>query len=247
MNLQRLLRLLAFVTPVACTAATPDPRTRAAEPARNFYDCPDPKVALGARAKFDEAKRTLDACDELCRKTSNGGYRVAKAVELLHAAARDGDREAQALWGKTAFESAFLDSGDDNLPEAPIVESLAYLRLAARRGSPLAREFLPAVVELRLSGVGSLEGEPQAPLASIPREWLARAVDDADRALRCYPDQITRRWVLGKLVREAAVADVYNDAIQPGTQWFMQALMQVGLPGPGLQLSQFGRQRLVQY
>jgi hypothetical protein len=190
MSPTRLVRLVALAAPIACGSAAPgSSRTPAVEPDRNFYDCPDAKAASGARAKFDEAKRTLDACDELCRKTSIGGFNVSRAIDLLHEAARDGDREAQALWGKTTFESAFLSSADVDLPEEPLVESLAYLWLSARRGSSLAREFLPAIVELKLSRVGSLEGEPQAPLTNVRREWLARAIDDAERALRCYPEK----------------------------------------------------------
>jgi hypothetical protein len=98
----RFALLVALVTPLACgSAAQGTSQAPAVEPARKFYDCPDPKAIAGARAHYEQAVKTLAGCDELCRKTKSGGFRVSQAMAELGEAARDGDRDAQALYGTT--------------------------------------------------------------------------------------------------------------------------------------------------
>jgi hypothetical protein len=181
----RVASVLVLAAACACGCASQAPLVPEGPPPQTKR-CPSPSDELAAHAQYERARATIAGCDELCGKTSNGGFRVIRANAELLEAARRGDRDAQALHGKLAFENAYLN-GDGQLDEARIVEALAFLRLAMQRGSGLPGEFMPALGKLSLAKNGTLDGVAEAPLGDLPREWLVRAFESAERELACYP------------------------------------------------------------
>jgi hypothetical protein len=175
-----MLRLLALALALAGCAAAPPAFPSAAR----REGCPDLSELPRIESRYREARALIEACDELCRKS---GKQDRRALPWLEQAAEAGHREAQAFYGKHVFDFTLV-MGDDSDPETKErwATSVAYLRLAARRGSVEARDYIPALEALTIRPDGSFEPPLEPPLSIVPGDSLREGIGRADRAFDCY-------------------------------------------------------------
>lgn len=138
-----------------------------------------------AEERYTKGRALVEGCGEECMKSEGGGGDRWKGLELLREASANGHLKAQSLYGRTTFGD-LMTTGDGPELEKQYVESLLYLRLAARRGDADATDYLPGLASARVSEKNTFEPALDGPLASLTPAWVVSAFRQADEQLVCY-------------------------------------------------------------
>ena len=100
----------------------------------------------------------------------------------LQEAAIEGQLEGQYRYGITLFGFLYTDHAPEPRDRDSYVRALTYLRIAALRGHERAGRSLPGIGMPKLGKSTVLE----APLDSLPRQWVSDAFHAADFWMSCH-------------------------------------------------------------
>lgn len=164
----------------ACASSDPPPTApglAASAGGERHADCTPMGNREEAIAAYAEGRRLLK---ESRRGEHFDAAGLQAALERLRVAASAGMRDAQALFGTTAFSVLFMRDAPTEAQREEYIEALVFLRLAALGGAEEAAAFLP--------GIGGAEppSAEEPPLDAIPAAWLSQAWERADRWLACH-------------------------------------------------------------
>jgi hypothetical protein len=172
--------------PAAAPAPAPEPAPAAAAvehptpDAADSLECAPPAVSeTEAEASFQQAIALEVAIErgELDRKLSR-----EQRFRLYDRAAAGFHRDAQERAGAMRFAGMYMGESPRAEQRAAYVEALARLIVAARRGNQRAARFMPGMDAL-ISGEIPETLDP--PLAELPRDWVALALETANRWVEC--------------------------------------------------------------
>lgn len=102
-----------------------------------------------------------------------------EAMAALRTAAEQGHRGAQSLYGRTTFETHFLNEAPTPAEKADYVAAFTFLRIAALRGDPATQDYLPGLA-------ASTPPVTEEPLDQLPAAWLTEAYARADAWMACH-------------------------------------------------------------
>jgi hypothetical protein len=196
-----LARWSALLLLAACGGASAAP---AMEPAPAAAPAPTPELAPAAAAvehAAPDAAGALECAPAVSEAEAEASFQQAIALEvaiergeldrkrsreqrfrLYDRAAAGFHRDAQERAGAMRFAGMYMGESPRAEQRAAYVEALARLIVAARRGNQRAARFMPGMDAL-ISGEIPETLDP--PLAELPRDWIALALETANRWVEC--------------------------------------------------------------
>jgi hypothetical protein len=162
--------------PSESVAPAPEPEPEpelGPEPSAECTPLVEPEVAAEAfargQAKIEESRDGEHFQSDLFQH----------GIDVLEVAAKNGNLEAQSLYGRMLFGARFSKGAPTDEEKDDYVSALAFLRIAAKAGDEDAVGYVPGLLLEPAS-------PPEMPLDSLPAGWVAEAFEMADAWIKCY-------------------------------------------------------------